>query len=241
MAAGFLFVVRQSSFSAEQQKYGISIGVEETATNVASPWGPITGTTPSFLQVVWYAPILKEELNKYPVSLVARTGLSRIVLVRDLTFAGQRRSAIPDWTRNILYLDVARAAFDTAYLRKTFHHEFFHLIDYRDDGLVYDDPSWAALNHAGVRYGSGGSQMQNDPRASVITDDSPGFLNRYSMQGVEEDKAEVFACLMEDPDFIRVRLSRDAVLASKVERMKALLKAFCPDVDEGFWRAIEGR
>jgi hypothetical protein len=231
----YLFIAAQLSFDAEHRKYGITINAENAAIDIATPWGPITGSPASLWQVAWYTPLLKKELNKYPVSLVDRTGLSRIVLVRDLSFAGQRRSAVPDWTSNVLYLDVARANFNTPYLRKTFHHEFFHIIDYRDDGSVYADPTWAALNREGVRYGSGGSQLQDDPEVSVPTNAYAGFLNRYSMQGVEEDKAEIFACLMADPLLLQERLGRDRILASKVERMKALLKAFCPEADKSFW------
>ncbi len=64
---------------------------------------------------------------------------SCVVRARELTFAGQRRNAIPDFEHDTLYLDVSRGAYSKSYFRKVIHHEFFHIIDYRDDGSLYND------------------------------------------------------------------------------------------------------
>jgi hypothetical protein len=119
------------------------------------------------------------------------------------------------------------------------HHEFFHVIDYRDDGEVYRDDAWAALNPRSFRYGSGGKNAQQRSDTSLLTDRLPGFLTHYSTTGVEEDKAELFAHLLASGPHVRERCERDAVLQAKVERMKKLLADFCPEMDEEFWAKAE--
>ena len=109
-----------------------------------------------------------------------------MVLCKELSFAGQRRNAIPDCEHETLYLDVSRGSYSKTYLRGVIHHEFFHIIDFRDDGSVYQDKRWKALNPEKFRYGSGGRTVQDLAKTSVLTDKYPGFLNHYSTTGVEE-------------------------------------------------------
>jgi len=87
------------------------------------------------------------------------------------------------------------------------------LIDYHDDGAVYHDRQWAALN-------------------------PPGFLNHYSTTGVEEDKAEMFANLIVDPAHVSRRTKKDRVLKVKAKRMKRLFVAFCPRMNAKFWKRV---
>ena len=95
-----------------------------------------------------------------------------------------------------------RGGYDRLYLCRVLHHEFFHIIDYRDDGDVYEDKAWAALNRPGFHYGTGGKNAQHVASARELTEKFPGFLNYYATTGVEEDKAEVFANLIVDPAYV---------------------------------------
>lgn len=205
---------------------------------VRTPAGSITGAAAGRTDLDRYVPLFVREFSLYPPDLVKRTGLRRVVFCRELAFAGQRRNAVPDFRDDTLYLDVQRGSYSTPYLRKVIHHEFFHIIDYCDDGMLYLDPSWAALNGAGFTYGSGGRNAQEQGSTSVLTDRYPGFLNHYSTTAVEEDKAEVFANMMVDPVYVERRAADDRVLSAKVGRMKKLLARFCPDVNDGFWERV---
>jgi hypothetical protein len=160
------------------------------------------------------------------------------VLCSELSFAGQRRNAIPDYEHDTLYLDVKRGSWDTPYLRKVIHHEFFHVIDYRDDGRVYQDERWMALNPDNFQYGTGGRTAQDVQKTSVLTKSYPGFLNHYSTTGVEEDKAEIFANLIVDFEYVEERCQTDAAIRAKVEQMKVLLAAFCPEMNDDFWEKV---
>lgn len=217
------------------KRYQVDVVFTKTKFPVATSFGQITGMDADVRTLNKYAALFCREFNVYPPSLIERAQLKRIVLCTELAFAGQRRNAIPDFEHDTLYLEVERGGHNPDYLRKVIHHEFFHIIDYRDDGVVYGDERWSALNPAAFKYGSGGINAQETPTTSVLTTDYPGFLNHYSTTGVEEDKAEVFANLIAAPDEMQMREKTDPVLADKIRTMKELLGKFCPDLNDEFW------
>ena len=172
---------------------------------------------------------IQREFKDYPKQLFERAGCARIVLCTKLAYAGQLRAAIPDWEHNTLYIDTQRGAKSPGYPEHVLHHEFFHLVDHADDGDVYRDPDWAALNPPGFTYGNGGVNAQTTHNTGALTDSIPGFLTHYATTGVEEDKAELFAFSITHKDYISTQLQRDPVLAAKVKRLQSILKMFCPD------------
>ncbi len=182
-----------------------------------------------------YAGLFAEEFSLYPPAVIRRAGIARVVICRDLALGEQRRAAIPHFGGSTLFLDAVRGIHIPIYLRRVLHHELFHMIDYRDDGDLYSDKEWEALNPKWFHYGHGGVSAQNDPMSSVLSDRYPGFLNSYSKTGVEEDKAEVFSNLMVEPAYVARRCQTDPVLRAKAAAIRRLLKRFCPDVDERFW------
>jgi hypothetical protein len=167
-----------------------------------------------------YTPILVGELGRYPASALRAAGLERVVLCRELRYAGQRRNAVPDFEGRTLYLDVGRGMSHAGYMRRVLHHDLYHMIDLRDDGQLGVDPAWASLNPDGFHYGDGGRNSQDRADTSVLTDAYPGFLNHYATTAVEEDKAETFAWLMTDPDELERRSRVDPILAAKTARVR---------------------
>ena len=218
-------------------KYKLEIVTAPTFP-IATPFGKIDGKAADRADLDRYSRLFAAEFALYPPAYVAQSKLKRVVLCRDLSFAGQVRNAIPEFGSDTLYLDVVRGSESPTYLRKVIHHEFFHIVDFRDDGELYTDAAWAALSPAGFTYGSGGASAQDMASTSVLTDKFPGFLNYYSTTGVEEDKAEVFANLIVDGAYVEGRTRTDAVLKAKVARMKALLTSFSPDMDDAFWERV---
>jgi hypothetical protein len=200
----------------------------------------IVGQPPTTDMVVEYAPLLIEELGIYPRGFVRRTKLHRVVLCTDLRVDEHPRGAAPDFLNHVLYLDVCASVGPIRHRRKCIHHELFHIVDYEDDGVLYDDEEWKRLNPAGFRYGPGGAEYR-DVYSFVYFpyEDIPGFLNEYSTYGVEEDKAEVFAALILERDYVEWRLKTDPVIRDKVEFMKDLLLHFSCDMGEEFWRSLE--
>lgn len=203
--------------------------------------GAIDGRAAADEEIDSYAPLLAQELSLYPPCLVRMARLERIVLCKQLSFAGQRRGAVPDMEHDTLYLDVCSASHNRQFVRKVLHHDFFHLLDFRDDGRLLEDSDWSRLNPPEFRYGKGGETAQDNPQTSLASDDHPGFLNHYSTTGVAEDKAELFAHLLVEHERVVRRAGKDAVLNAKVHRMKALLADLCPEIDCGYWRAAAKR
>jgi hypothetical protein len=220
------------------KSYKIKVVHADLSFPVKTTHGTINGKDAGKKELQEYAGLFAAEFALYPTDLVRRSQLKRVVLCGGLSFAGQRRNAIPDYEHDTLYLDVSRGTDNKTYLRKVIHHEFFHVIDYQDDGSVYKDERWEALNPSKFKYGSGGKAAQDLRHTSVLTDKYPGFLNHYSTTAVEEDKAEVFANLIVDPKYVEGRVKKDRVLKAKVERMKELLVKFCPDVNDRFWEKV---
>jgi hypothetical protein len=225
------------------KKYQIEIITADPHFPVKTTYGKIDGKSADRKELESYAGLFAPEFTLYPPSLVARTTLKRIVFCSELSFAGQRRNAIPDFEHDTLYLDVSRGSYSKPYLRTVIHHEYFHIIDYRfhlsvykDDGNLYKDDRWDALKPKDFKYGSGGKNAQDISTTSVLTDKYPGFLNHYSTTAVEEDKAEIFAHLIVDPAHVEERAKKDRVIKAKVDRMKEVLVSFCPDMNDEFWK-----
>jgi hypothetical protein len=175
---------------------------------------------------------IQREFKAYPPALFARAGCERIVLCTNLAYAGQLRAAIPDWEHNTLYIDTQRGSKSSGYPEYVLHHEFFHLIDRADDGDVYSDPEWSALNPIGFHYGTGGVNAQTTRNTGTLTDKIQGFLTHYATTGVEEDKADLFAYIITHKNYISARMRTDITLRAKVTRLKALLVDFCPDAKD---------
>jgi hypothetical protein len=166
--------------------------------------------------------------------LITKVRLRRIILCDGLAFQGQRRTALPDFEHDDLYFDVDYGKHDKVYMRKVIHHEFFHIIDYKN-GTLYKDERWARLAPKGFKYGTGGKNAQDDPFGSLLKNDLPGVLTKYSMSGVEEDKAEVFANMVVSYGLVEERMKKDAVIKAKAEHMTDFLKTFVPKMDSSFW------
>ncbi|KRX01205.1 hypothetical protein PPERSA_03709 [Pseudocohnilembus persalinus] len=145
-----------------------------------------------------------------------QTGLHDIIIVNNLNFCGQKRAAIPVFLREgKLILDVKYAQSDKFYCINTFHHEFFHLMDYQMWGKDINnnpDSKWCNLNFEGFQYGQNiekfmnkkknftpGAFMQNSNIAYIQIQ---GFRNNYSATNSAEDKAEIFALLIVFPEII---------------------------------------
>jgi hypothetical protein len=217
---------------------GLRIVTVDSGFPVKSTHGTIDGKDADAEELRAYSRLFAQEFALYPPDLVRRSHLKSVVLCRELAFAGQRRNAIPDFEHDTLYLDVSRGTYSKSYLRKVIHHEFFHVIDYRDDGSLYEDDRWKSLNPAGFKYGTGGRNAQEMSQTSVLTAEFPGFLNHYSTTAVEEDKAEVFANLIVDLECVEDTARGDPVLRAKVAQVKELLARFSPEMNDNFWEAV---
>lgn len=221
-----------------QQRLNVRIHTTKQDIRVELSTGAVTAAAVSGDQANEYLSMLVREFAVYPPAFVRRTKLKRIVVCQQLAYDGQQRAAVPDFEHDTLYLDWQSGASDRHYQRAVMHHEFFHIVDYQDDGFVYEDKAWQQLNTADFRYGPGGAAVQGDARQSAFRRPTDGFLTHYSTAGVEEDKAELFAHLMASPRQVAAAAKQDARLDSKVLHLKASVRSFCGDMDAAFWKQV---
>jgi hypothetical protein len=216
-------------------RYDLDISAPAQSFSIPLEGGKVSGAPSDAESVNRYAQIFAKEFSLYPPAFVKKTKLKRVVFCEQLAYNAQFRAAVPDFYTNTLYLDVKRGADRGDYQRKVIHHDYFHMIDSEDDGLLYEDQAWAALNPEGFSYGDGGANAQHIATTAQLTDKYPGFLNHYSTTGVEEDKAEMFTNMIIEPSYVLERIKSDRVLANKARCMKCLMKRFCSAMDEEFW------
>ena len=177
-----------------------------------------------------YRKILSRELEKYPNSLIQKSKLKGIAIVKNLSVAGQRRAAMPDYENEILYLDFQRGAHNPAYQAHVIHHEFFHLLEQELNGSAYfKDPEWAKLNPKNFKYGKGGKEQRGNDNFALVHPQS-GFINRYSTSALEEDKAEIYAALFISAERkkITAMAANDTHLAAKIKMMLTILLSIDP-------------
>lgn len=202
----------------------------------------ITARQASLPDLKHFLPLFVTEWRLMPAALVKATKLKYIVFGTAFRIPADTisRAAIPDYFQEAMFYDVRHThdnPADRLYFRTIVHHEFFHYIDFKDDGLVYEDKQWRTLNPPEFKYGKGGARTRG-AGVGLVNSRLPGFITAYAASGVEEDKAEVYRCMMMNLREMELRCEDDPVLAKKVARMKELLQTFCPEVNEEFWQQL---
>jgi hypothetical protein len=224
------------SLSSESLEAAKAIGSEHAVRIVFSFRNPdpafpsrlIHGSPPSSKEVDRYLGILRAEASRLPPHLLRCGEIRTIALVKNLTVGGRRRFAVPARTERTLVLDVGDSSTSLDYLRWTFHHELFHLLDYSEDELIRHDPEWEGLNPIGFAYGAGGDRVYHDPETAYrCVAPPPGFVTLYATMGAEEDKAETFAAMMTSEEEVEVRLDSDEVIAGKLALLNRRLATLC--------------
>jgi len=230
---------QETAFETWAKKHHIELVTDPTDLYpLRTTGGTVTGKKPSQEQLENYLPLALSELRKYPDAFVRKLSLKKVVIAEELQFGEQKRAAIPDFQNAILHLDPEEGCHSKHYQRTVLHHEIFHIVDLKDDGELYEDQKWKALNASEFQYGNGGKNARGNDQWQ-LDDALQGFLNKYSMSGVEEDKAEIYCNMIVRPTEVRKRLSADPILAKKVKKMKEILRSYCREMTDAFWKSIE--
>ncbi len=177
-----------------------------------------------------YLPLFLAEWKKYPPKLFTHAHIETLVLCAGLAVDGQERGAVPAFDLHAMYYDPALGSGFPHYQRTVIHHELFHFLD-REMGRMKRDPTWAELNPPRFRYGSGGKNMRTHGVGELI-DTIPGFLTPYGTAAIEEDKAELFAHLVVDRDFVEKQMAVDEFLRQKVAMLRQRLRSYFPGLEK---------
>ena len=215
-------------------------------------WSYITQSDLPALKV--YGLILLDEWAKYPIDWIRATHVTGLQLITHMSVTGQIRAAAPDFYGNAVYYDIGYSGTlaglpTNVYARQVVHHEFDHLVNWTlfDSfrGCGFCDPAWAALNPPGFRYGGGGAScyLPSDPCQTHREHPSPGFVTGYAASATEEDKAELFAWLMETSSYRKLKTwiaSGDGYLAAKVANYQRFLCSHSTAMCGDYFDAING-
>jgi hypothetical protein len=192
-------------------------------------WGYIDGRRASQEELAEYLPRLRRELALYPPEMFRRAGLRRVVVASGLTFNRRPWAGVPVFDSGDLILDASAGRDFPEYQARVIHHEFFHMIDYAERGTLRGDGEWEGLNPWLFRYGGGGERCRSSGRdVSDVRKRTNGFITGYAESAPEEDKAELFGCLMVRPSETARVAASDPVLAAKIALLRRRLDAFTP-------------
>lgn len=178
-----------------------------------------------------FSQLLQTELSKYTPQFLKRTGLETIYLVKNLKVANQYRSAMPSVNDEMsIYFDISEKYLkDTDHVKETIHHEISHVMEYYIYGSFdWEDIDWYSCNSADFVYGGGAVEGYKNIDYSISKHPRQGFLNGYSTFGIEEDKAEIFANIMTEDDYMYGLTTSDAALDCKVKLYKSYIFAIDP-------------
>jgi hypothetical protein len=235
-AALLLLVRPPADLSDFAKSYGLEADVRKSTFTDQARGYTVSGTEATDAAMESYRELWMKEWSLYPSDLMKTARVKKIVFCEGLRVNEQYRAAVPSFDLDAMYYDPALGAGIGNYQRSVIHHEFFHMIDQRMK-LLYIDPEWSALNPKGFTYGNGGANMR-DGNAGLMTKDIPGFLTAYGTSGVEEDKAELFAKLIVDAEFVADRVKNDKVIAAKVKLLKKRLAAYEKGMGQAFWDSV---
>lgn len=196
--------------------------------NALKPGVTFTVTTDDDKDLLLASTMLQQEFIKYTAQTMQSSGLKKIYLVKNLTVNGQARSGMPEpLYEDALYFDVANKYISSengAYIRRTFHHEFKHLMDYNLSGSYQGNiDEWTKCNASGYTYGNGGPSMYADANFAHKFHPENGFITGYATSGIDEDRAETYAWYMTSPQVVSSLQNADSNFSCKVAILKNVL------------------
>lgn len=228
---------------ALERKHGIHVRTGDAPVSVFAEVKFSNITSADAEELRQYSYLLSTELSRYPTSLLRAAGLKQIAIVRNLTLSGFDVGGIGDFKQEILYLDLNASKHNKTFRRHIIHHEFFHLLDQEQNGSAYiADEAWIALNPPGFRYGNGGLTERETNAMEIGSATSSGFLNKYAMSGIEEDRAEVYAAMATPGTWQKASrlVSTDPILAAKASHIRTFVLRLAPEAATSlFARALD--
>lgn len=186
-----------------------------------------------------YLALFEEEINKYPAGFFNEQDIRGIGFVMRL-FAGQEPAqGLYSPQVRVMFFDISRFGKNKAQQRHSIHHEIFHMMfQQKGEGFtLLSDETWGSFNSPEFSYGKQTKSLSTVNPYNRHAPNQPGFVTYYAMESIQEDQAEVFACLMLEQHrrLIEEWMLKDPLLAKKVQAMKEFAAHYHARMDEAYW------
>ncbi|HZV02710.1 MAG TPA: putative zinc-binding metallopeptidase [Planctomycetota bacterium] len=167
-------------------------------------------------------PVIEAELARYPSAVFARAHFERLVIARWVKINERPVGGAACLNEGTVILGIGGpGGVDEAWLRRSVHHEVFHMMDRAITATVDDSWAWNGLNAHGFEYVG----LESYPSAP-----DQGFVSGYSMSAGNEDRAEIFSYLMNDPKLVALRASMDGIVRAKVDCLVRVVRERYPEL-----------
>lgn len=186
-----------------------------------------------------YLALFEEEINKYPPGFFKEQDIRGIGFVTRL-FAGQKSSqGLYSPQVRVMFFDISRFSKNKAQQRHSIHHEIFHMMfQQKGQGFpLLSDETWGSFNSPEFSYGKQTKALSEVNPYNRHAPNQPGFATYYAMESIQEDQAEVFACLMLEQHrrLIEEWILKDPLLAKKVQAIKEFAAYYHARMDAAYW------
>jgi hypothetical protein len=188
-----------------------------------------------YAKLLRYLAVLQTELNKYPDGFLQEAGIKSIVVCNSVSSHGLSAHGFADTRGKSIYCTYG--GFHT-YLKKTIHHEIYHLIEAKHTGSpYYKDPVWTAFNDSEFKYEEAAPFDPEEFDEKKLFHPNKGFITSGAKSAPWQDKAEVYAGLFveEISTCLHEWISEDEILRNKVNYMKDFLLQHSDEMTSDFW------
>ncbi len=234
----------ESSFQKFLEKYKLKAYISNTP-EIKSPYLEYTRISKNddYEYLLYLLNVFIEEWSKYTPKFVSSSNLHGIAFVKDIYNSGFSIGAFPDNTSMTLYFDIEyyKKVGKETYFRHNIHHEYYHLIEFnRYNDFYYNDTTWLSFNPPNFSYFGKGIDAYSDDNYRGTIHPYEGFISEYSMYAQEEDRSEVFACIMNSFCYTQLKefLKTDFFLRKKVYYIKKIFYESDNKLNEIYFECI---
>ena len=183
---------------------------------------------------------ISNEIRIYPTRFLKESGLKYVMICENISggknvnVLGFAQSHI-DQSTGVFYLNLMQLATSPnkkEHLKKTFHHEFYHLID-AELSLLMLDTKWSKFSPN--QYDR---SLSGEGKGFYLNNSVKGFISRYARNSIAEDKAEMFAFMIGRHKDVQAVIKKDETVKKKYELMRFRLNGISNSINKSFWNNI---
>ena len=223
-----------------QKKYGVKALYKNIPESVSPKYVYSQAEKKDMHKLLRYLKVFYQELSKYPKSFFKGKDLHSIIFVKKLFLEEKPAEGLYLYKSKQIFFDFSRNESNVLSKRHSIHHEFYHMMDIMQPG--WRDPIWNTFNDPEFVYGkeSVKNMEKKRGRGHQILRERKGFITPYSMKSAEEDKAEIYACLLikSQNKILQKWEKDDEILKKKTDYIKNRIEEFCSDMNEKYWETL---